>query len=143
MSTSSSSTSSSSTSQFRSLLSTAAAAGIAASVVTTALAAAARAADVSLDVDGQAIPLSAFPWWTLVATMVGVVLARLVGDPRRFVTITLVATGLSLVPAIALPDDTATRLTLVAAHLSAAAIVIPALTRKVGRGDTGQLRRTR
>jgi Family of unknown function (DUF6069) len=64
--------------------------------------------------------------------MVGVVLARLVGDPRRFITITLVATALSLVPAIALPDDTATRLTLVAAHLSAAAIVIPALSRKVG-----------
>ena len=121
-STSTSSTSSSSTSQSRSLLSTAAAAGIAASVVTTALAAAARAADVSLDVEGQAIPLPAFPWWTLVATIVGAVLARLVGDPRRFI------------PAIALPGDTATQLILVAAHLSAAAIVIPALTRKVGPG---------
>jgi hypothetical protein len=39
--------------------------------------------------------------------------------------------GLSLIPAIAAPDDVATRVVLVTAHLLAAAIIIPALGREV------------
>jgi hypothetical protein len=42
-----------------------------------------------------------------------------------------VATGLSLLPAIAAPDDTATSVVLVTAHLLAAAIIIPALGRRL------------
>ncbi len=41
---------------------------------------------------------------------------------------TVVATGLSLIPPIALPDDAATSAVLVAAHLPVAAIIIPGLS---------------
>ena len=116
---------------FRSLLPTAAVAGVVAAVATTVLAAAAAAADVALEVDGTAVPVGAFPWWTVVGAVLGLVLARVLRDRRRFVAVTVVATLLSLVPAIALPDDTGTRLVLVAAHLLAAAIIVPALARKL------------
>ena len=102
-------------------------AGAAAAVVTTATAAIARAADVALEVDGAAIPIAAFAMWTVIGAAVGVLLARLLGDRRRFVTVTVAATGLSLIPPIALPDHLATTAVLVGAHLLAAAIIIPAL----------------
>ena len=104
-----------------------AAAGAIAAVGTTAVAAVAGAADVSLEVDGEEIPVLAFAWWTLVGAAIGVVLARVLGERRRFVAVTIVATGLSLIPAIALPDDTATTAVLVGAHLVAAAIIVPIL----------------
>ena len=90
-----------------------------------------RAADVSLEVDGTAIPIPAFAWWTLVGAALGVVLARLLRERRRFVVVTTVATGLSLIPAIAAADDTATTAVLVASHLLAAAIIIPTLSRQL------------
>ena len=104
-----------------------AAAGAAAAIVTTATAAIARAADVALEVDGAAIPIAAFAMWTVIGAALGVVLARLLGDRRRFVAVTVAATGLSLIPPIALPDHLATTAVLVGAHLLAAAIIIPAL----------------
>lgn len=58
-------------------------------------------------------------------------LARLLRGRRRFVAATTIATALSLVPAIAAPDDTATRMVLVASHVLAAAIVIPTLARRI------------
>jgi hypothetical protein len=106
------------------------AAGLAAAVATTALAATARAAGVDFEVDGQAIPLSAFPWWTLIGAVAGIVAAKVVGDRRRFLTVAVAATALSLVPAIALPDAVATSVALVAAHLVAATIVVPALAHR-------------
>ena len=106
-------------------------AGVVAAVCTTAVAAIARAADVSLEVDGAAIPTLAFAWWTIVGAALGIVLARLLRERRRFVIVTSVATALSVIPAIAAPDDTATRLVLVAAHVVAAAIVIPTLARRL------------
>jgi hypothetical protein len=102
-------------------------AGAVAALCTTALAAVARAADVSLEVDATAIPIAAFAWWTVVGAALGVLLARLLRTRRRFLVVTVAATGLSLVPPIALPDDTATTVVLVAAHLLAAAIIIPTL----------------
>lgn len=102
-------------------------AGAIAAVGTTVVAAIAGAADVGLEVDGEEIPVLAFAWWTLVGAAVGVVLARFVRERRRFVAVTAVATAVSLIPAIALPDDAATTAVLVGAHLLAAAIVIPAL----------------
>ena len=57
-------------------------AGTTAAVCTSALAATARARDVSLDIDGTAIPIPAFAWWTIVGAAVGVVLARLLGERR-------------------------------------------------------------
>lgn len=113
-------------------------AGAAAAVVTTAAAVIARSADVALEVDGAAIPIAAFAMWTVIGTALGVVLARLLGDRRRFVTVAVAATGLSLTPPITLPDHVATKAVLVGAHLLAAAIVIPALaqllTTSVARG---------
>ena len=97
----------------RSLVRSGALAGAIAAVCTTVVAAIASAADVSLEVDGTAIPIPAFAWWTLVGAALGVVLARLLRDRRRFVVVTTVALGLSLVPAIAAPDDTATKAVLV------------------------------
>ncbi len=95
------------------------------------MAAIARAADVSLDIDATAIPIPAFAWWTIIGAALGVVLARLLRERRRFVVVTTVAVGLSLIPAIAAPDDTATTAVLVGAHLLAAAIIIPTLSRQL------------
>ncbi len=120
------------------LVRTAALAGAVAAVSTTAVAAIASAAGVSLEIDGAPIPVLAFAWWTLVGAAVGVVAARLLGERRRFVVVTTVAAGLSLVPAVAAPDDTATRLVLVGAHLLAAAIVIPTLGRRLTSVDTSR-----
>ena len=102
-----------------------------AAVCTTVVAAVATAADVSLEVDGTAIPIPAFAWWTLIGAALGVVLARLLRERRRFVVVTTAAVGLSLIPAIAAPDDTATTAVLVASHLLAAAIIIPTLGRQL------------
>ena len=110
-------------------------AGAAAAVCTTAMAALATAADVSLEVDSQVIPIAAFAWWTVIGTAVGVLLARLVRNRRRFTSITMVALGLSLIPPIVAPDDTATKIVLVSAHLLAAAIVIPSLSGRLAVGS--------
>lgn len=98
------------------------------------MAAIARAADVSLEVDAAAIPIAAFALWTLVGAALGVLMARLLRARRRFLVVTVVATGMSLIPPIALPDDSATKLVLVAAHLLAAAIIIPTLSRGLATG---------
>jgi peptidoglycan/LPS O-acetylase OafA/YrhL len=115
----------------RRLVRSGALAGAIAAVCTTIVAAVARAADVSLEVDGEAIPIPAFAWWTLVGAALGVVLARLLRERRRFVAVTTVAVAASLVPAIAAPDDTATKAVLVGAHLLAAAIIIPTLSKQL------------
>jgi hypothetical protein len=106
-------------------------AGVVAAIGTTVVAIVATAADVPLEIDGEAIPIPAFAMWTLVAAALGVGLARLLGDRRRFVVVAMVLVALSLVPAIAAPDDTATRVVLVAAHLLAAAVIVPALGREL------------
>lgn len=113
------------------LVRTGAIAGVAAAVCTTAVAAFSTAADVSLEVDSQAIPIGAFAWWTLIGTAVGVLLARLLQDRRRFTIAAMVALGLSLIPPIVAPDDSATKIVLVSAHLLAAAVVIPSLSRRL------------
>ncbi len=106
-------------------------AGAIAAVCTTVVAAIARAADVSLEINATAIPIPAFAWWTVVGAALGVMLARLLRERRRFVVVTTLAVGLSLIPPIAAPDDTATKAVLVAAHLLAAAIIIPTLTQQL------------
>ena len=113
----------------RRLVRSGAVAGVIAAACTTLVAAIASAADVSLDIDATPIPIPAFGWWTLIGAAVGVVLARLLSERRRFVVVTTAAVGLSLIPAMAAPDDTATKAVLVGAHLLAAAIIIPTLAR--------------
>jgi hypothetical protein len=110
-------------------------AGAIAAVCTTAVAAIASAAGVSLEIDDEAIPIPAFAWWTLVGAALGVVLARLLRVRRRFVVVTTVAAGLSLIPAIAAPDDSATKAVLVVAHLLAAAIIIAILSQRLAAVD--------
>jgi hypothetical protein len=118
---------------------TGAAAGLVAAAATMAVAAAAVRLGVSLETaPGEAIPVFAFGQLTLVFTAVGVVIARLLGrrarQPRTMLIKTTVAlTALSLVPDVMLHADVATKLTLIATHLVAAGIVIPALA---GRLET-------
>jgi hypothetical protein len=115
----------------RRLVRSGALAGAIAAVSTTVVAAIARAGDVSLEIDGTAIPIPAFAWWTIVGAALGVVLARLLRVRRRFVVVTTIAAVLSLIPAIATPDDTATKAVLVGAHLLAAAIIVPILSQRL------------
>jgi hypothetical protein len=105
-------------------------------VCTTVVAAVAIAAGVSLEVDGTAIPIPAFAWWTMVGAALGVLLARLLRERRPFVVIATVATGLSLIPAIAAPDDGATKAVLVGTHFLAASIIIPTLGRRLTEVDS-------
>ena len=116
----------------RRLVQTGALAGGIAVVCTTVVAAVASAADVSLEINAKDIPIPAFAWWTIIGAALGVVLARLLRERRRFVVVTTVAVGLSLIPAIAAPDDTATKAVLVGAHLLAAAIIVPTLSHRLG-----------
>jgi hypothetical protein len=107
-------------------------AGVLAALATTAVAAVALAADVPLEVDGAQIPLAGFAQMTLLGTAIGVVLAkglaRWAAKPQRRFTVAAVAlTVLSIVPDLAVTATAATRLVLIATHLVAAAIVIPAV----------------
>lgn len=108
---------------------TGAIAGLVAAAATCAVAGIAAAADVPLVVDGTAIPVPAFAVWTVVGAVLGVVLARVLRRPRRFVAVTTALVAVSLIPPIAAPDDTATAVVLVATHLLAAGIIVGSLAR--------------
>jgi hypothetical protein len=112
--------------------------GVAAAVATTAIAAVADAAGVSFEIDGEAIPLLGFAQLTLVGAVLGgliaAVLRRVSADPRRwFVPTTVALTAASCVPSMAWPDDLATRIVLVATHVVAALVVVPAIARETRR----------
>ncbi len=115
---------------------TGARAGLVAAAATTAVAAVATGVDVPLEIDGEQIPLLAFAQLTLLCTALGVVLAkaltRWAARPRRtFVAATVALTALSVVPDLAATATTATKVVLIATHLVAAAIVIPAVARRL------------
>ena len=121
----------------RSLVRTGAVAGVVAAVATTAIAAVAHGAGVSLETaPGEEIPVLGFGQLTLFFTAVGVVLAAVLRRRARnphstFVKTTVVLTALSVVPDLMLSADAATKVTLIATHLVAAAIVIPALAARL------------
>lgn len=115
----------------RRLVRSGALAGAIAALCTTVVAAIARAGGVGLEINAEAIPVPAFALWTVVAAGLGIVLARLLRERRRFIVVTTVAAGLSLIPAIAAPDDLATKAVLVGDHLLAAAIIIPILSQRL------------
>jgi hypothetical protein len=106
-------------------------AGIAAAAATTVVALAAKAIDVPVAIDGEAIPVLGFAQLTLFFTGVGVLLARFIGRRPAFRTTTLVLTAASLVPDVLVSASVATKLTLMTSHLVAAAIVIPVLARRL------------
>jgi hypothetical protein len=115
-----------------SLVRTGLTAGAVAAAATTALAAAALAGDVPLEIEAEQIPLLGFAQMTALGAVLGVVLAKVLrrraAHPRSIFVRTAVAlTALSCVPSIAMPDTTASVVTLVLTHVVAAAIVVPAL----------------
>ena len=76
-------------------------AGLVAAVATTTVVMVARAADVPVAVQGEQIPLAGFAQMTLVATVIGIVIARVLSTrarhPRRtFVMATVALTAVSL-----------------------------------------------
>lgn len=108
-----------------------------ASGATSIVAAAGHAAGISLDLGGAPIPVSGFAVLTAFFSLVGLVLAavlsRLACHPRStFVRSTVVLTVLSLVPDVIVDATPATKALLMLTHLVAAAIVIPAVARRLG-----------
>ncbi|MFC0039685.1 DUF6069 family protein [Actinomadura rayongensis] len=112
------------------------AATAAASVATAVVAAVGSAAGVSLDVSGKPIPVPGFAMLTAVFSVIGLalalVLARTVRRPRAvFVRTTVALTALSLVPDVLADASVGTKALLMLTHLVAAAIVIPAVARRL------------
>ena len=114
--------------------------GVLATVIATAatpiVAAAGQAIGISLDVGGAPIPVLGFGTLTAFFSLIGVVmavaLARFARRPRStFVRTTVVLTALSLVPDVLAPAAPTTKALLMLTHLVAAAIVIPAVARKL------------
>ncbi|MEV4512271.1 DUF6069 family protein [Dactylosporangium sp. NPDC049525] len=109
-----------------------------ASGATAAVAAAGSAAGISLDVDGAPIPVPGFAMLTAVFSVIGLALAVVMSfkarRPRRtFVRTTVALTVLSLVPDLIADAASATKALLMLTHLVAAAIVIPAVARRLAR----------
>ncbi|MET8094407.1 DUF6069 family protein [Micromonospora sp. NPDC005220] len=112
------------------------AATVGASIATMAVAATGARAGVSLDLGGTPIPVTGFGVLTVVFSLIGVaiaaLLARFARHPRRtFVRTTVVLTVLSLVPDVIADAGVATKALLMLTHLIAAAIVIPAVARRL------------
>jgi Family of unknown function (DUF6069) len=109
-------------------------AGLVAAAATTGVAAAIHAAGVSFEVDGEMIPLAGFTQMTALGAVIGGVLLAVLNRRsrsarRRFLQTAVALTALSCVPSVTWADDAATKLALVALHVLAAVIVVPALVR--------------
>jgi hypothetical protein len=118
------------------LIGTGVAATAAASAATMIVAAAGKAAGIGLEVGGAPIPVSGFGVLTAVFSLVGLILAAVLAyaarHPRRaFVRTTVVLTVLSLVPDVIVSAAPGTKALLMLTHLVAAAIVIPAVARRL------------
>jgi len=119
-----------------SLVKTGIVAAVLASAATTVVAAAGNAAGVSLDIGGAPLPVSGFAMLTFIFSLVGVVLAvvlsRKARHPRStFIRTTAALTALSLVPDAIADAAPATKALLMLTHIVAAAIVIPAIARRL------------
>lgn len=120
----------------RRMLAAGAVATVVASVATASVAAAGNAAGIGLDVAGAPIPVTGFATLTAIFSVVGLVLAavlaRFAKRPRAaFVRTTVVLTALSLVPDVLADATSGTKVLLMVTHLVAAAIVIPAVARRL------------
>jgi hypothetical protein len=118
------------------LMRTGVAAAAAASGATMIVAAAGHAAGVSLDMGGAPIPVLGFGVLTVVFSLVGLILAAVLSRTARtprltFIRTTVVLTVLSLVPDVIADAQPATKALLMLTHLVAAAIVIPAVARRL------------
>jgi hypothetical protein len=124
------------TTSTRSLLGTGVVATVLAGVATPVVAASGSAAGISLDIGGLPIPLLGFAnltvFFSLIGLVLAVVLARVARHPRRaWIRTTVVLTALSLVPDVLVDAAPATQALLMLTHLVAAAIVIPAVARRL------------
>lgn len=120
----------------RALAVTGVAAAAVASVATTAVAALGHAAGISLDMGGEPIPVLGFGMLTAVFSLVGLAVAAVLRSrarqpQRMFVRTTMVLLALSLVPDVIADSALETKALLVLTHLLAAAIVVPALARRL------------
>jgi hypothetical protein len=103
---------------------------------TATVAAAGEFAGISLVVGGAPIPVFGFAVLTVIFSVVGLVLALVLARSARrprtaFVRTTIVLTALSLVPDVLADASAATKVLLMLAHVVAAAIVIPAIARRL------------
>ncbi len=124
------------TSADRSIWRTAGTAGVIAAVATTVIGAVAKAADVPLVVGEIEIQVPMFAVLTLLGAALGGLIATVLQkrnrQPRRtFLITTVVLTALSFIPDLTADATTATKLTLIGAHLVAAAVIIPALAARI------------
>lgn len=115
-------------------------AGAAAAATNVAVAAAAMAADVSFELPegGESIPLAGFAQITVIGAVIGIAIAaglrRWATSPARsFVRVAVALTAVSLVPPLLVDAATSTVAFLEITHLAAAAIVIPAIARRLPR----------
>ncbi|WP_232667080.1 DUF6069 family protein [Pseudonocardia sp. TRM90224] len=119
-----------------SLLRGGAVATVIAAGATTAVAAAGQAIGISGAISGSAIPPTGFATLTVIFSVLGLLIAlglrRFARHPRTtWVRTTVALTALSLVPDVIADADTATKALLMVTHLVAAAIVIPAVARRL------------
>ncbi|HEV7658160.1 MAG TPA: DUF6069 family protein [Mycobacteriales bacterium] len=108
----------------------------AAAVATVAIALVARAAGVGFVSAGEAIPPAGFAVMTAMLALPGLVLAaalrRWAARPRRtFVRIAVTLTVLSLAAPFVLRTDAASVVVLMVTHVVAAAIIVPAVARRL------------
>ena len=119
-----------------SLLRGGAAATVLAAVATTAVATIGQAVGISLDLAGAPIPASGFATLTVMFSvlglLIGVGLRRFARHPRTaWIRTTVALTVLSLVPDVLVDAAITTKVLLMVTHLVAAAIVIPAVARRL------------
>jgi hypothetical protein len=119
-----------------SLLRTGALATAAAATATALVAAAGQAVGISTAVSGAPIPASGFAVMTAIFSVVGLVIAaalrRFARRPRTaWIRTTVVLTALSFVPDALADAAGSTKALLVLTHVVAAAIVVPAVARRL------------
>lgn len=124
--------------RLRGLVSTGLAATIVAVVATTTTAALGRAAGVDFELPdgGETLPLSGFAVMTGIFSVVGIGIAAAIlrwsaRPARSFVRAAVTLTAISLLPPFLTDANAATVTALVLLHLVAAAVMIPALARKL------------
>ena len=121
---------------YRALVGAGLAATVKAALATTLVAAAGSAAGISLNVAGGPIPVPGFGVMTAIFSVVGIViavaLARFAFRARTaFVRTTVALTALSFGPDLAADAASTTKALLMTTHAVAAAIVIPAIARRL------------
>jgi Family of unknown function (DUF6069) len=119
-----------------SLLRDGAAATVLAAAATAAVAAAGQSVGISLDISAAPIPVSGFATLTVMFSVIGLLIAvglrRFARRPRTtWIRTTVALTVLSLVPDVLVDAAATTKMLLMVTHLVAAAIVIPAVARRL------------